>query len=80
MDEVSGTSIQSGVQPPHSKKAYGTDSKGEMTVRYKLLGKSGLRVSELCLGTMTFDEEWGFFARGIVRSLSSGGMWDQIDA
>jgi aryl-alcohol dehydrogenase-like predicted oxidoreductase len=27
-------------------------------VRYKLLGKSGLRVSELCLGTMTFGEEW----------------------
>lgn len=29
-------------------------------MRYKLLGKSGLRVSELCLGTMTFGEEWGF--------------------
>jgi aryl-alcohol dehydrogenase-like predicted oxidoreductase len=29
-------------------------------VRYKLLGKSGLRVSELCLGTMTFGQEWGF--------------------
>ncbi len=26
---------------------------------YKLLGKSGLRVSELCLGTMTFGTEWG---------------------
>lgn len=25
-------------------------------MRYKLLGKSGLRVSELCLGTMTFGE------------------------
>ena len=23
-------------------------------MRYKLLGKSGLRVSEICLGTMTF--------------------------
>jgi len=31
-------------------------------MRYKLLGKSGLRVSELCLGTMTFGEEWGFGA------------------
>ncbi|GAB4462766.1 MAG: aldo/keto reductase [Armatimonadaceae bacterium] len=28
-------------------------------MRYKLLGRSGLRVSELCLGTMTFGEEWG---------------------
>jgi len=25
---------------------------------YKLFGKSGLRVSELCLGTMTFGTEW----------------------
>jgi aryl-alcohol dehydrogenase-like predicted oxidoreductase len=36
---------------------------GEPTMRYRLLGKSGLRVSELCLGTMTFgderDEGWG---------------------
>ena len=29
-------------------------------MRYKLLGKSGLRVSELALGTMTFGEEWGW--------------------
>jgi aryl-alcohol dehydrogenase-like predicted oxidoreductase len=29
-------------------------------MRYKLLGKSGLRVSELCLGAMTFGEEWGW--------------------
>ncbi|MCJ7445917.1 MAG: aldo/keto reductase [Methanotrichaceae archaeon] len=29
-------------------------------MRYKLFGKSGLRVSELCLGTMTFGEEWGW--------------------
>ncbi len=28
-------------------------------MKYKLLGKSGLRVSELCLGTMTFGEERG---------------------
>ena len=28
-------------------------------MRYKLFGKSGLRVSELCLGTMTFGTEWG---------------------
>ncbi len=29
-------------------------------MKYKLLGKSGLRVSELSLGTMTFGEEWGW--------------------
>ena len=29
-------------------------------MKYKLFGKSGLRVSELCLGTMTFGEEWGW--------------------
>jgi aryl-alcohol dehydrogenase-like predicted oxidoreductase len=31
-------------------------------VRYKLLGKSGLRVSEVGLGTMTFGEAWGWGA------------------
>jgi aryl-alcohol dehydrogenase-like predicted oxidoreductase len=29
-------------------------------MKYQLLGKSGLRVSELCLGAMTFGEEWGW--------------------
>lgn len=28
-------------------------------MKYKLFGNSGLRVSELCLGAMTFGEEWG---------------------
>jgi aryl-alcohol dehydrogenase-like predicted oxidoreductase len=28
--------------------------------RYRLLGNSGMRVSPLCLGTMTFGTEWGF--------------------
>jgi len=31
-------------------------------MKYHLLGKSGLRVSELCLGAMTFGEEWGWGA------------------
>jgi len=31
-------------------------------MRYKLLGRTGLRVSELCLGAMTFGEEWGWGA------------------
>lgn len=29
-------------------------------MKYKLLGRSGLKVSELCLGTMTFGKEWDF--------------------
>ncbi len=31
-------------------------------MKYKLLGKSGLKVSELALGTMTFGEDWGWGA------------------
>jgi len=29
-------------------------------MNYQLLGRSGLRVSDLCLGTMTFGEDWGW--------------------
>jgi aryl-alcohol dehydrogenase-like predicted oxidoreductase len=29
---------------------------------YRILGRSGLRVSELCLGTMTFGDDWGWGA------------------
>ncbi len=32
------------------------------TLKYKLLGRSGLRVSELALGTMTFGDDWGWGA------------------
>ncbi|PRQ08222.1 aldo/keto reductase [Enhygromyxa salina] len=31
-------------------------------LRFRLLGRSGLRVSEICLGTMSFGEQWGFGA------------------
>ncbi|MEE9269059.1 MAG: aldo/keto reductase [Candidatus Krumholzibacteria bacterium] len=31
-------------------------------MKYRLLGRTGLRVSELALGTMTFGEEWGWGA------------------
>lgn len=31
-------------------------------MNYRRLGHSGLRVSELCLGTMTFGEDWGWGA------------------
>src|SRR5689334_3871748 len=32
----------------------------EIQMRYRLLGNSGLRVSEAALGTMTFGEDWGW--------------------
>lgn len=31
-------------------------------MRYRFLGPSGLRVSEVCLGTMSFGDAWGFGA------------------
>jgi aryl-alcohol dehydrogenase-like predicted oxidoreductase len=46
---------------------------------YVTLGKSGLRVSPLCLGAMTFGEEWGWGSsvpeseRIIARFLERGG-------
>lgn len=47
-------------------------------MRYRLLAKSGLRVSELCLGTMTFGEDWGWGAsaeesRKIFSAFASAG-------
>jgi aryl-alcohol dehydrogenase-like predicted oxidoreductase len=39
-------------------------------MKYKLLGKSGLRVSELCLGAMTFGEDWGSFLKGASKEES----------
>ncbi len=39
-------------------------------MRYKLLGRSGLRVSEMVLGTMTFGEDWGWGAsREVSREI-----------
>jgi aryl-alcohol dehydrogenase-like predicted oxidoreductase len=39
-------------------------------MRYRLLGNSGLRVSEAALGTMTFGEEWGWgSAKGEARKV-----------
>jgi len=31
-------------------------------MNYKIIGNSGLKVSELCLGAMTFGEDWGWGA------------------
>jgi aryl-alcohol dehydrogenase-like predicted oxidoreductase len=39
-------------------------------MRYKLLGKSGLRVSELCLGGMTFGQDWGSMLAGASKEES----------
>src|SRR6202043_3916689 len=37
-----------------------TASERSAIMKYRLLGKSGLRVSEAALGTMTFGDEWGW--------------------
>ena len=44
----------------HRKEAEILTQSRRNHMRYKLLGNSGLRVSELCLGTMTFGEDWGW--------------------
>lgn len=39
-------------------------------MRYKLFGRTGLRVSELALGTMTFGEDWGWGAsKGVSKEI-----------
>ncbi|PKN55872.1 MAG: aldo/keto reductase [Deltaproteobacteria bacterium HGW-Deltaproteobacteria-14] len=47
-------------------------------LRYKLLGRSGLRVSEICLGTMSFGDQWGFGAdeatsHAVLDAYAEGG-------
>src|SRR5512135_975183 len=46
----------------YSKDLIFTGFERRRAMRYKLLGRTGLRVSELCLGTMTFGEDWGWGA------------------
>ncbi len=42
-------------------------------MKYKILGRSGLKVSELCLGTMTFGEEFGIGApESVCREIYDG--------
>jgi aryl-alcohol dehydrogenase-like predicted oxidoreductase len=54
-------------------------AKFEALAEYHLLGRSGLRVSPLCLGTMTFGTEWGWGSpkeaahRMLARYLELGG-------
>ncbi len=51
----------------------------ESLATYSLLGRSGLRVSPLCLGTMTFGTEWGWgidkpgAERLLAQYLDAGG-------
>jgi aryl-alcohol dehydrogenase-like predicted oxidoreductase len=62
-----------------TKTSAATNSKIDSLANYSLLGRSGLRVSPLCLGTMTFGTEWGWgspaeAARKILdRYLEAGG-------
>jgi aryl-alcohol dehydrogenase-like predicted oxidoreductase len=37
-------------------------------MRYRLLGKSGVRISEVALGTMIFGEDWGWRASADVSA------------
>jgi aryl-alcohol dehydrogenase-like predicted oxidoreductase len=37
-------------------------------MKYRLLGNSGLRVSEAALGTMTFGDDWGW---GVAKGEAS---------
>jgi len=46
-------------------------------VRYTLLGRSGLRVSELCLGAMTFGDAWGWGASEEVCEEQLKLFWDR---
>lgn len=47
-------------------------------LRYRLFGNTGLRVSEICLGTMSMGEDWGFGAdeatsRAILDTYAEAG-------
>src|SRR5207247_1984696 len=54
------------LQPAHRRDPGGLEPPrripGRHSMRYKLIGRSGLRVSQLALGTMTFGEDWGWGA------------------
>ena len=60
-----GTLSQKTYFPPFNGTKLNNDSrkrKKEIHMRYRLLGNSGLRVSEAALGTMTFGDDWGWGA------------------
>src|SRR3984893_1258407 len=47
---------------PRASRPGSSRTNSHVTMNYRLLGPSGLRISELCLGTMTFGEDWGWGA------------------
>src|ERR1700687_767586 len=56
-------------------------------MRYRILGKSGVRISEMALGTMTFGEDWGWGASPDVSARmldlfadAGGNVIDTADA
>jgi aryl-alcohol dehydrogenase-like predicted oxidoreductase len=49
-------------------------------MRYKVLGKTGLRVSEICLGTMTFGQDWGDFLKGASKEESKKIFDSYVDS
>src|SRR5438309_1564151 len=63
----------------YASPAAGCHGQRRGPMRYTLFGRSGLRVSELCLGTMTFGEDWGWGAsqdesrRIFERFVEAGG-------
>jgi aryl-alcohol dehydrogenase-like predicted oxidoreductase len=44
----------------HLDDSFEHNQKKEIPMKYRLLGNSGLRVSEAALGTMTFGDDWGW--------------------
>jgi predicted aldo/keto reductase-like oxidoreductase len=40
-------------------------------MRFRMFGKSGLRVSEICLGAMGFGNEWGATAEECARIIKA---------
>ena len=50
-------------------------------MRYRLLGRTGLYVSELCLGTMTFgDQGWWKVLGGLGQEVATGLVKQAFDA
>src|SRR5580698_9655604 len=48
-------------------------------MKYRLLGKSGLRVSEASLGSMTFGDEWGWGSPRLKRRKSMRPTARQVE-
>ena len=49
-------------------------------MRYKLFGKSGLRVSELCLGAMTFGQDWGSMLAGAPKDSATSNISSAVQS